>query len=69
MPAVMLDGHTYEGKKANVLVTLLSGHYHNHLALSKLVAAGDWQSVRAVTHGGTTQGKQRGKQMGLFPVE
>jgi hypothetical protein len=46
MPAVMLDGHTYEGKKLFTPVTLLSGHYHNHRALGQMVARGGWAEVR-----------------------
>jgi hypothetical protein len=51
MPSVMLDGHTLEGKIAKRSVTLLSGHYHQHLKLSRLVAAGGWEAIRTEAHG------------------
>lgn len=67
MPTVMLDGHTFEGKKAGVIVALLSGHYHNHLELSRKVAAGGWDAVRKEAHGiGITEGKKVAQQNTLF---
>ncbi|MBN2508507.1 MAG: hypothetical protein JXQ71_17650 [Verrucomicrobia bacterium] len=42
MPAVALDAHTLEGRKAGRTVTLLSGHYANHRLLGRRVMAEDW---------------------------
>lgn len=59
IPTLMLDGHAYEGTKANVLATLLSEHYHNHLALSKQVGKEGWQPIRARAHSNTVRGKKQ----------
>jgi hypothetical protein len=37
MPKNILDAHTYEGKKINAGMTLLSGSYENHLAIGNRV--------------------------------
>lgn len=50
MPLVMLDAHTAEGKQLKQGVTLLSGHYHQHLKLSKLVEERGWGYVRQQVH-------------------
>lgn len=54
MPAVMLDAHTKEGKALNQGVTLLSGHYHQHHAISEHVARDGWAWIRAQVHNGRT---------------
>jgi hypothetical protein len=51
MPEAMLDGHTPEGCKAGRQITLLSGHYENHLRLAQLVERVGWAEVRKRTHG------------------
>jgi hypothetical protein len=51
MPTAMLDGHTMEGKSMKVVVTLLSGHYSNHLTLSKTLPRLTWDGLRAQVHG------------------
>lgn len=52
IPVVMADGHTLEGRQRRTLVTLLSGHYHNHRALGHRVMAEGWDSIRREVHGG-----------------
>lgn len=47
MPACMADAHTFEGKARQTEVTLLSGHFENHLALAERVARdGGWELIR-----------------------
>jgi hypothetical protein len=67
MPAAMLDGHTYEGRRARTPITVLSGHYCNHLSLSQLVAKGGWQAVRTLVHlGGLGESRCHAMQGRLF---
>lgn len=46
MPVNILDEHTYEGKKVGRKITLLSGHYENHLAIGNRVMKEGWGLIR-----------------------
>lgn len=46
MPINILDEHTYEGKKAGRKITLLSGHYENHLKIGERVMKEGWEHIR-----------------------
>jgi hypothetical protein len=50
MPEVMLDGHTPEGKAAGRQITLLSGHYENHLRLAQVLDTLGWEELRRRAH-------------------
>jgi hypothetical protein len=50
MPLAMADGHTLEGRRANRKMTVLSGHYPNHLALGERVMREGWNGIRAEVH-------------------
>jgi hypothetical protein len=60
MPKAMADGHTVEGKALGAKVTVLSGHYSQHQALSKLVERGGWGEVRRQVHANNLQSPQAG---------
>lgn len=46
IPDNVLDAHTYEGKIRKTSVMLLSGHYHNHRAIGKIVLQQGWDPIR-----------------------
>lgn len=46
MPKGILDEHTYEGKMRGVKITLLSGHYENHLAIANRVMLEGWKPIQ-----------------------
>ena len=52
MPAAVIDGHTWEGRRKGVAQTIVSGHYECHRRLGLLVRArgGGWQAVREQVH-------------------
>jgi hypothetical protein len=50
VPAVMADGHTYEGKRRGVTMTILSGHYEQHRRIGQLVMADGWDPIRRAMH-------------------
>ena len=55
MPPAMLDGHTREGRWKGRRMTILSGHYENHLTLSKMVKEIGWNGVRKAVHAGAIE--------------
>lgn len=50
MPKVVLDGHTFEGRRVSQQVTLLSGHYQQHRVIGERVMREGWDSIRAEAH-------------------
>lgn len=46
MPKNILDAHTYEGKMMKQNITLLSGHYENHLEIANRVMKEGWDNLR-----------------------
>jgi len=50
MPAVVLDCHTYEGKRAGKDCLLASGHYHQHKKISEMVLRDGWDKFRELFH-------------------
>jgi hypothetical protein len=46
MPKNILDGHTFEGKRMKSEITLLSGHYENHLEIGNRVMVEGWNPLR-----------------------
>lgn len=50
MPKAMADSHTEEGRAMKNWITLLSGHYHQHRKLGRMVMESGWPLVREKVH-------------------
>lgn len=55
MPAVMLDGHTYEGKGMGSRTTILSGSYQQHRRIGDEVVRDGWGGIREAVHKSTLE--------------
>ena len=57
MPLCVADSHTFEGKKAGVYMTVLSGHYEQHYEIGKIVMQDGWGPIREEMHAAFLTGK------------
>jgi len=55
VPAAVVDGHTREGRDLGRRITILSGHYENHLKLGQMVGKIGWAKVRKMVHANKTE--------------
>lgn len=65
MPAAMIDGHTFEGKRRAIAGTVLSGSYSQHVEIARRVAKAGWKPIRAEVHAELTAPRPRAGQMEL----
>ena len=66
MPSVMLDATTKEGRAFRRGVTLLSGHYHQHREIARLVEEHGWDWVQSEVHETRRIEPPHLRQRGLF---